>query len=63
MPMGQGNLVDRELDSDSKILVSTHSLLEKVNLMLSLEGENAFTAAYKKKEFPTEFGNIFFDIK
>jgi hypothetical protein len=63
MPMGRGNLADRELDSDSKILVSKKSLLEKVNLMLSLEDENPFTEAYKKKEFSTEFGNIFFDIE
>ncbi len=55
--------MDRELDSDSKILVSKKSLLEKVNLMLSLEDENPFTVAHKKKEFPIELGNIFFDIK
>ncbi len=64
MPMTRGRQrKSRELDSDSKILVSRKSLLEKVNLMLSVEDENAFTAAYKKKEFTTEFGNIFFDIK
>ena len=63
MPIRRGSLEDRELDSDSKILESRQSLLEKVNLMLSLESENPFTTAHKKKEFPIELGNIFFDIK